>query len=72
MKPLARGLDILQGEDHCFYGTLLPILEAIIKKTNAVISQLSPTTVGLAYTIESSIKERFTKVFESESAMLQP
>ena len=32
MKPLARGLDILQGEDHCFYGTLLPTLETIIKK----------------------------------------
>ncbi|QQP56940.1 Uncharacterized protein FKW44_001779 [Caligus rogercresseyi] len=28
MNPLARGLDILQGDD-CHYGTLLPTLEAI-------------------------------------------
>ena len=32
LKPLSRGLDILQGEDNCFFGTLLPILESIIKK----------------------------------------
>ena len=36
LKPLARGLDILQGEDNCFYGTLLSILETIIKKTKAI------------------------------------
>ena len=32
LKPLARGLDILQGEDNCFFDTLLPTLETIIKK----------------------------------------
>jgi len=32
LKPLSRGLDILQGEDNCFFGSLSPTLEAIIKK----------------------------------------
>ena len=70
LKPLARGLDILQGEDNCFYGTLLPTLETIIKKIKALIFQLSTATVGLVYTIESSIKHRFAKVFESNNAII--
>lgn len=70
LKPLARGLDILQGEDNCFYGTLLPTLETIIKKIKALIPQLSTATVGLVYTIESSIKHRFAKVFESNNAII--
>ena len=41
LKPFARGLDILQGEDNCFFGTLLPALETIIKKVKAVKPSLS-------------------------------
>ena len=70
LKPLATGLDILQGEDNCFYGTLLPTLETIIKKIKALIPQLSTTTVGLVYTIESSIKHRFAKVFKSNNVIM--
>jgi len=32
LEPLSKGLDILQGEDRCYYGTLLPTLHTIIKK----------------------------------------
>ena len=32
LKPLSKGLDILQGEDDCYYGTLLITLETISKK----------------------------------------
>ena len=30
VKPLAMALDILPGEDNCFYGTTLPTLEALM------------------------------------------
>ena len=45
LKPLARGLDILQGEDNCFYGTLLPTLETILKKVRAMKSEISSTAL---------------------------
>ena len=54
LKPLAMGLDKLQGEDHCYFGTLLPTLETIIKKVKAVKPNLSSATVGLVDCIENS------------------
>lgn len=33
MKPLTVALDILQGEDNYFHGTLLPTLETLMFKT---------------------------------------
>ena len=65
LKPLARGLDILQGEDNCYFGTLLPTLETIIKKVKAVKAKLSSMTTGLVDCIENAIKRRFQTLFES-------
>ena len=70
LKPLSRGLDILQGEDNCYYGALLPTLATIIKKTKALKPDLSIMTTGLADAIESSIKKRFRKVFDSKDAVI--
>ena len=70
LEPLSRGLDILQGEDRCYYGTLLPTLTTIIKKTKAEVPNLSSMTTGLAYAIESSIKRRFSHVFYSKDVII--
>uniref|UniRef100_A0A3Q4MWI7 HAT C-terminal dimerisation domain-containing protein n=1 Tax=Neolamprologus brichardi TaxID=32507 RepID=A0A3Q4MWI7_NEOBR len=45
MKPLTAALDILQGD--CPYGTLLPTLEVLMQKTQAVKDDLSRMTAGL-------------------------
>ena len=55
LNPLVRGLDILQGEENCFYGTLLPTLVTILKKTKAIKTQLTSMTTGLAFTLEDAI-----------------
>ena len=70
LEPLSRGLDILQGEDRCYYGTLLPTLETIVKKTKAEVPNLSPMTTGLAHAVESSIKRRFHHIFDSKDAII--
>ena len=70
LKPFARGLDILQGEDNCFFGTLLPTLETIIKKVKAVKPSLSSMTMGLVDCIENAIKHRFQRIFEHKDPIL--
>ena len=70
LEPLSRGLDILQGEDDCFFGTLLPTLETIIKKITAMRPKLSSMTIGLVGLIESSLKRRFGCIFGSKDATI--
>lgn len=40
MKALTVALDILQGEDNCFHGTLLPTIETLMLKAEALQSGL--------------------------------
>ena len=70
LKPVSRGLDILQGEDNCFFGSLLPTLEAIIKKVVTLKPDLSSMTVRLAGCIEDAIRTRFQKVFNDDDAII--
>ena len=70
LEPISKGLDILQGEDHCYYGSLLPTFHTIIKKTKAEIPRLSAATAGLAYAIESSIKKRFINTLDFKEAII--
>jgi len=67
LKPLVRGLDKLQGEDDCYYGTLLPTLETILKK---VKPELSSMRLGLADCMKTSIHQSFNGIFNSKSAII--
>uniref|UniRef100_A0A672HM29 BED-type domain-containing protein n=1 Tax=Salarias fasciatus TaxID=181472 RepID=A0A672HM29_SALFA len=69
MKPLTVVLDILQGEDSCHYGTLLPALETLMSKTLEVKDSLTVAT-GLPEAVVEAIKVRFACVLESKDAML--
>lgn len=47
LKPLTVALDILQGEDNCYYGSLLPTLETLMSRMLALQNGLSRMTAGL-------------------------
>ena len=66
MKPFTIALDILQGEDNCFYGTLLPTLEILMAKTLAVKNGLSKMTGELPDIIVKAIKSRFAATLDSK------
>ncbi|XP_078030344.1 uncharacterized protein LOC144466811 [Epinephelus lanceolatus] len=68
-KPLTVALDILQGEEHCYYGTLLPTLEVLMSKTLEMKEGLTVAT-GLPDAIVQATKTRFASVLESNDAML--
>ena len=70
LKSVVRSLDILQGEDNCFYVTLLPTLETVIKKLVAVKSNLSSMTIALPDAIEEAIRHHFQIVFQTDSAII--
>uniref|UniRef100_A0A3P9DUX7 BED-type domain-containing protein n=1 Tax=Maylandia zebra TaxID=106582 RepID=A0A3P9DUX7_9CICH len=68
MKPLTAALDILQGD--CPYGTLLPTLEVLMQKTQAVKDDLSRMTAGLPDAIVQAIQTRFAGVLDDKDALL--
>ncbi|XP_034082438.1 uncharacterized protein LOC117552875 [Gymnodraco acuticeps] len=70
LKPLTVALDILQGEDNCYYGTLLPTLETLMSRTLALQNGLSRMTANLPGVIVQAIRTRFAPVLESSEALL--
>uniref|UniRef100_A0A8C1R4X3 Hermes trasposase DNA-binding domain-containing protein n=1 Tax=Cyprinus carpio TaxID=7962 RepID=A0A8C1R4X3_CYPCA len=62
LSPLAAALDILHGEDDCYYGTLLPTLEILMSKLLALKDAY--------YFISQTIKDRFASVLESKDALM--
>lgn len=70
LKPLSKGLDKLQGEDNCFYGTHLPTSEAIILKITSLLPDLSSVTIGLAGALKIAIRHHFEKVFQNDAILI--
>uniref|UniRef100_A0A8C2Q316 HAT C-terminal dimerisation domain-containing protein n=1 Tax=Cyprinus carpio TaxID=7962 RepID=A0A8C2Q316_CYPCA len=62
LSPLAAALDILQREDDCYYGTLLPTLEILMSKLLALKDAY--------YFISQAIKDRFASVLDSKDALM--
>ncbi|XDV11629.1 hypothetical protein PO909_000517, partial [Leuciscus waleckii] len=62
MKPLTVALDVLQGEENCYYGTLLPTIEVLMSKLLEIKEGLIIAT--------GAIKTRFASVLESNDAIL--
>uniref|UniRef100_A0A8C1Z2W8 BED-type domain-containing protein n=1 Tax=Cyprinus carpio TaxID=7962 RepID=A0A8C1Z2W8_CYPCA len=69
MKPLTVALDILQGEENCYYGTLLPTIEVLMSKL-LEIKEGQIIATGLPDAIVQAIKTRFASVLESNDAIL--
>jgi len=70
LKPLSRSLYILQDEDNCYFGTLLPTLDTVIKKLVALKPDFSSMTIGLAGAIENAIRHHFQKVFQNDNDII--
>uniref|UniRef100_A0A3B4ALI7 HAT C-terminal dimerisation domain-containing protein n=1 Tax=Periophthalmus magnuspinnatus TaxID=409849 RepID=A0A3B4ALI7_9GOBI len=65
MRPLTVALDILQREDNCFPGTLLPMLVTLMLKTLERKSGLQ-----ILVDLPDAIKSRFADVLDSKDAIL--
>lgn len=70
MTPIAESLDFLQGEEGMFMGYLLPTLYALDKKL-IILQQKTMIYCGtLVNTIITSIKTRFSTLWEKKELIL--
>ena len=72
LKPVAEALDILQNEDNCYYGTILPTLYTLRRKLQRIGQSYDNAT--WMYTLPGKIidllHERFSRVFVEKEAKL--
>uniref|UniRef100_A0A6Q2YMH7 HAT C-terminal dimerisation domain-containing protein n=1 Tax=Esox lucius TaxID=8010 RepID=A0A6Q2YMH7_ESOLU len=71
MKPLTVALDILQGEENCYYGTLLPTIEVLMSKLLEIKEGLIIAT-GLPDAIVQRKKEMVKGMLAEECHKLIP
>ncbi|XDV25468.1 hypothetical protein PO909_029384 [Leuciscus waleckii] len=69
LKPLTVALDILQGEDNCYFGTLLPTLEILMSRTLALRDELR-MTASLPDVIVLAIKISFSSMMDNKKTLL--
>ncbi|XP_025760049.1 uncharacterized protein LOC109199633 [Oreochromis niloticus] len=69
LKPLTVALDILQGEENCYFGMLLPTLEILMSRTLALQDEFK-LTASLPDIIVKAIKVRFSSMMDNKEALL--
>ncbi|KAL4007318.1 hypothetical protein ACER0C_001170 [Sarotherodon galilaeus] len=69
LKPLTVALDILQGEENCYFGILLPTLEILMSRTLALQDELK-LTASLPDIIVKAIKVHFSSMMDNKEALL--
>ncbi|KAL4008952.1 hypothetical protein ACER0C_002804 [Sarotherodon galilaeus] len=70
LKPLTVALDILQGEENCYFGILLPTLEILMSRTLALQDELK-LTASLPDIVVKAIKVRFSSMMDNKLSWLQ-
>lgn len=65
MQPLANGLTIIQGDEHCYMGIILPTLLSILKRIEKIdeLKHCGP----LRQMILTGLKRRFQKILNISS-----
>ncbi len=73
MKPVATALDVLQGEEDTFMGTLLPtivyLLECLKKEKEKLQRNGKQYMVPLVYALCTGIHKRFDEVMDDEQVI---
>ena len=68
LRPLAAAIDILQGENNCYLGYLLPTLLIVKKSMRALINGSLVHAQSLASAIILGLQQRFGILFEMGDA----
>ncbi|KAL4009585.1 hypothetical protein ACER0C_003437 [Sarotherodon galilaeus] len=69
LKPLTVALDILQGEENCYFGILLPTLEILMSRTLALQDELK-LSASLPDIIVKASKVHFSSMMDNKEALL--
>uniref|UniRef100_H3ALT8 HAT C-terminal dimerisation domain-containing protein n=1 Tax=Latimeria chalumnae TaxID=7897 RepID=H3ALT8_LATCH len=70
LKPLAMALDIVQGEEKCFYGYILPTLLKLMDRLQHSKVDLKVAT-SVPDAIITSIRKRFALLLDTEGKLFQ-
>ena len=68
LRPLAAAIEILQGENNCYLGYLLPTLLIMKKSLRALINESFVHAQPLASAVILGLQQRFGILFEMGDA----
>jgi len=69
MGPVARALDVLQGEKNCYFGYVIPTISALTEKLNAVTPGLH-VTQPLQTALLNGIKKLFSEYMSNPDCIM--